>query len=658
MTIRKLHIGKRHASVVALKPLALAMLVLATAGSAQAFKFKTEGGLEGSFDTTISYGVAIRTESQDPSLVGIANGGISRSVNDDDGNRAYKKNDIWSNLIKSTHELELKYGQFGAFVRGTAFYDIENADRENLGPNGRKSTGRNAKILDAYLTFSAPSKTRVRVGSQVVSWGESTFIPNGINVVNPVDVSKLRVPGSELKEAFIPSKMLWISQGIGDDLSLEGFVLGNFDKTKIDPKGSYFSNNDAVSEDSDRVILSFGRRKDLSSPAQNPAFFTPAQLASSATLAQVNAALVRTFGPAVVDAALWAPRVDDRPASDSGQYGLAARYLASGLNNTEFAAYHVNYHSRLPYFSGIRGTPTAITTGTPFQGTLCAITAQYCFTGTAKYFVEYPEDIKLWGVSASTAGPFGIALQGEYSYRPNLPLQLASAELILAVLGLPNVVTGANVIPGLAGSNQTAAALVREGTEISGWRRVKASQFQMTGTKAMPQILGAEQGVLVGEFGYVKYHNLPQDLVFAGPAANLAFLPLAAAVTGSGSTQNTGYLTKTSYGYRLAGRLEYNNGPFNTTMTPRIAFAHDIKGTSQTFTEGVKSVSIGTQFDYQKKLQLDASYTSFFGGRSYCGTDSPPTNQALLAGQPNSFCSNSNGIKDRDFFALSVSYAF
>jgi hypothetical protein len=648
------------ASKINLKPLALAAAVAAlAAGNAQAFKFKFENGVEGSLDTTVSWGIAARVQGQDSSLIGQANGGQSRSVNDDDGNLAYSKGDIWSNLFKSTHELELKYGQFGAFVRGTAFYDYENADRANLGPIGKKRVGRDAKFLDAYLTFSnSPTKTRVRLGSQVVSWGESTFLPNGINVINPVDVGKLRVPGSELKEAFIPSQMLWLSQGITNDLSVEGFALFNFDKTRIDPKGSYFSNNDAVSEDADRVILSFGRRRDQNSRIGNPAFFTPQQIASSATLQQVNAALTATFGPATTDASIWAPRINDRPARDSGQYGFALRYLAPWANNTEFGAYAINYHSRLPYFSGIRGTATAVTTGTPFQGTLCAITASYCFTGTAKYFVEYPEDIRMFGFSANTSGPFGIALQGEYSYRPNLPLQLASAELILAVLGLPNVVTGATVIPGLLASGQTAAALVPEGQEISGWRRVKSSQFQMTGTKALPQILGAEQGVLVGEFGYTKYHNLTPGLLFAGPGAGLASLPLAATATGSSSIQETGYFTKTSYGYRLAGRLEYANGPFSTTMTPRFAFAHDIKGTSQTFTEGVKSVSLGMLFDYQKKLQLDMSYTNFFGGRSFCGVDNPPTSQALLAGQSNSFCTSANGIKDRDFIAMSVSYAF
>ncbi|WP_164051015.1 DUF1302 family protein, partial [Serratia marcescens] len=44
-------------------------------------------------------------------------------------------------------------------------------------------------------------------------------------------------------------------------------------------------------------------------------------------------------------------RGPDRDARDSGQYGFALRYFADELN-TEFGAYYMNYHSRLPIFSG------------------------------------------------------------------------------------------------------------------------------------------------------------------------------------------------------------------------------------------------------------------------------------------------------------------
>ncbi len=44
------------------------------------------------------------------------------------------------------------------------------------------------------------------------------------------------------------------------------------------------------------------------------------------------------------------------------------------------------------------------------------------YSQTANYFLEYPEDIKLYGVSFNTQlSGIGMALQGEYSYRDDVP---------------------------------------------------------------------------------------------------------------------------------------------------------------------------------------------------------------------------------------------
>ena len=118
-------------------------------------------------------------------------------------------------------------------------------------------------------------------------------------------------------------------------------------------------------------------------------------------------------------------RADDHNPKDTGQWGVAMRYLATELNNTEFGFYSMNYHSRTPLVSGTTGSPTtsssrvsSIVTGGPLNA------AQ---NGTSRYFAEYPEDIRLYGISFNTAGPAGVAFQGEYSYRPNQPVQLADA---------------------------------------------------------------------------------------------------------------------------------------------------------------------------------------------------------------------------------------
>ena len=638
-------------------------VALALSGSAQAIQFNYDNGFSGSFDSTFSYGISVRAQSASPSLIGIANGGTSRSVNEDDGDRAYAKGKPFSQLIKGTHELSAKYDGWNFLLRGLYFVDTEARGASNLGPIGRDRLARDALILDAFVAraFDVGGKNvNVRAGKQVISWGESTFIPNGINVINPVDVSKLRTPGSELKEAFIPTSTLYASFELTKQASLETFVLFNHDKIKLDPKGSYFSNNDTASDDATNVIVSFGRRKDLSNRrAGNP---IPPTTPGAGPLAQ---SLYGLFDPA---AAVWAPRTADRNASDTGQYGAAFRYLAPALNNTEFGVYYMNYHSRIPYFSGVKGTVTSVLTGGP-------LATPVGHTGTASYFVEYPEDIKLYGFSFNTQGPAGIALQGEVSYRPNLPLQLASTELILAALGAPNLVTGFATIPGTVGATTpfgaSAAALVPNGTEISGWRRVKATQFQITGTKSFPNVLGAQQGIVVGELGYTRYNGLTDGQKFNAPATYLPATAQGAVAGQAGSVQPGGYLTENSWGYRLVGRLEYANALFGGNLSPRAAFSHDVSGVSQTFNEGVKSISLGSSLEFQRRLNFDFSYNMFFGGRVYCGTDQiTNAGQTALGAQINgvaalgvapqgaSWCSNANPIRDRDFYSFSVSYSF
>jgi hypothetical protein len=634
------------------KPLALAVALLGAA-PAFALQFEFDNGIKAQVDTTVTYGVSIRANDRDPALIGIANGGTSRSTNEDDGDLNFNKNKPFANVIKATSDVEVKWKNWGFFGRGTCFYDFDLHDSDKLGPTGRDRLGKDCVGLDGFVSaaFEPMGKTlRLRAGRQVISWGESTFIANGINVINPVDLSKLRIPGSEVKEAFIPTTGLWGSMELSKAASVEGFYLTNWDKVRLDPRGSYFSNNDAASDDADRVIVSFGRRQDQHFPPRNP---VPPGIP---TLSATAVALYGPFDPA---ASIWVPRSADRNPSDSGQYGVAFRYLAHDFNNTEFGVYYMNYHSRTPFFAGVKGTTTSVLTGGPLITPICAVAAlrSLCATGTATYYTEYPEDIRMFGLSFNSAGPYGIAFQGEYSYRPNQPLQLATAELILASLGLPNVITGFTQIPG-APAGATAAALVPDGTYIQGYRRVKASQFQVTATKSMPNLWSAEQLVLVGEVGMNYFHNLPSDLKFTGPAAYLPATAFGAAVSSAFSVQQDGFATQFSWGYRLAARLEYASALYGGNLAPRLAWAHDVKGVGPNFNQGVKALSAGLSWEYQRKWLVDAQYTNFMGGRTFCGTDVPTPGAVITPGQSASFCSSANPLKDRDFYSVSVSYSF
>ena len=152
---------------------------------------------------------------------------------------------------------------------------------------------------------------------------------------------------------------------------------------------------------------------------------------------------------------------------------------------------------------------------------------------------------------AQPSGFGGIALQGEYSYRPNLPLQLSAPELLLAALGVPNVI-----------------GTFTPGQTITGYRRVKAQQVQITATKAFGPTLGADDWVLVGEVGYNRL-DLPAGLRFNGPGVFLPSLQSAANATSFGSVQTEGFATTNSWGYRLLTRMDFNNLISAVTVSPR-----------------------------------------------------------------------------------------
>ena len=608
-----------------------------------AFQFKNaDGDVDGSFDTTISLGTAIRAQKRDPALVAIINGGTSRDINSDDGNLNFERGNAYSTAAKVTHDLELKYQNFGGFARATYFHDFTLSSKSTsttsgFGAAGKDRVDNNITLLDAFVygTFNSigERKLNLRLGQQVVSWGESTFLLNGINIINPVDVSKLRIPGSELREALLPTPMLWASQDIADGVTLEGFYAFKRGKTRLDPRGTYFSTTDALSDDGERIFIGAGRRFDQHGPALAfPAFNAPVS----------------------------APRTVDREADNGGEYGVALRALLPALNNTELGLFFINYHSRTPVLSAVRGAATVasaapLALADPGCATSTLVNfdvllginplSQGLCTGAraASYFAEYPEDIRLYGLSFSTSGPAGIALQGEYSYRPNQPLQLATTEVILAAGGLANNVTGGDV----------AAAGVVPGTEISGFRRVKMQQVQVTATKIFGPTLGAEALSLVGEAGYTRLH-LPSGLLFAGPGVVLP-APGSSTATTAGSTQPNaeGYATRSSWGYRLTGNLSYPSAFAGVSVTPRLAFSHDVHGVSPTFNEGTKAATVGVGFVYRQNWQADLSYTTFWGGRTYSGTD-PRTTGA----QPLTYATSANPLKDRDFFSLSLSYSF
>lgn len=578
------------------------------------------GEIEGQFDSSMSVGASWSVRGADPDLIGVNNGGDGLSQTTDDSRLNFKRGETFSKIFKGIHDLELKYGDTGVFVRGKYWYDFELKDESRLFKDisdsnrkeGAQASG--AQILDAFVYHNyaiGEQPGSVRLGKQVVSWGESTFIRNSINEINPVDVSAFRRPGAEIKEGLIPVNMFYVSQSLTENLSAEAFYQLEWDQTVVDNCGTFFAQPDIIADGCQDNLRVLAPRRALSAGALNA---------------------LSSFGVDVNNEGVLVRRTGDRDAQDSGQFGAALRYFAPALD-TEFGAYFMNYHSRTPAFSAAAPSQaryTAINTNLPnipaAGANNPANLRPLAVAGSSTYFLEYPEDIQLYGLSFSTTLPTGTAMAGEISYRPNAPVLFNTTDILFA---------GVNPLGGLFGN----ASLIdgQPGQEVNGYRRKEITQFQTTFTHFFDQVMGASRLTLVGEVGIVHVGGLEstseirygRDPIY-GPGPLPATGPLNTCSTLNGSTLGTasrenqskyceddGFVTSTAWGYRARAIWDYPDVFAGVNLKPSVSWSHDVDGYGPNglFTEDAKAVSLGLDADYQNTYTASLAYTDFFGGK-------------------------------------------
>jgi hypothetical protein len=683
-----------------------AVLAAGSWPSAQAVSFQSSSGnWSGSWDTTVGYGQGWRVSDRDCRLIGIANGGCGHSPNIDDGDLNYGKG-TYSKAIKGVTEFVLNYkDRGGIFVRGDGLYDAyvmgNNTLRTPLSKDAKNLVGSYTRLLDAFGFWrfnlgTMPSE--IRLGRQVVSWGESTFIQGGLNQVDHFDVSALRVPGAELKEALLPDEMAVLNLQLAQNLSSQLLYLFQWHETRPEPAGSYFSTNDFAVTGGHRVFLGFGAISDQGVD------FRP------------------LGGPLITDFQA-VNRLPDHTPHDAGQYGINFKlYLPNFSQGTQLGFYFLNYTSRLPVVSSVTGSQAgfgnafgavnavgaaaqALAAGLPFAaavatgaavgqqraaqqgGNLSAATAQqyatigantllaggnvnsqasnlatYEYGKTAGYFEEFPQDIKMFGVSFNTQiQKTGTAVQGEVTFRHDVPLQLDDVELLYAsltpfesgiarLLGAPVTPPGtcvpASATP-ITGCNQLGSFGL--GQTIRGWQLKNTWQGQFTVTQTFANVLKASQAVVLfeGAADYVpgledKYSGGPvgRGLRYDGPGTNLSGNPQLGGYPEYPNLVEPGYAfpDKFSWGYLIAGRLEYDNVIAAWNLLPHVTWQHDVKGVSPgpggNFIEGRHSVTVGLGASLRAKWDFDVSYTQFGGAGQY------------------------NLLKDRNFAAASIKYSF
>ncbi|MBV8403894.1 MAG: DUF1302 domain-containing protein [Gammaproteobacteria bacterium] len=718
--MRKVHTGRALGFAAA-----AACLAAGIAPRALAFSFSSQSGdWTGSWDTTIGYGQGWRVSNPDCRLIAIANGGCGYGPNADDGDLNYLHKAEFTQALTGVTELALNYrDKAGVFVRGSGLYDFSvmgnHVDRTPLSHEAKGVVGSYTRLLDAfgYLRFNlATLPSELRVGRQVQDWGESTFIPGGLNAVDYFDVTALQVPGAELKQALLPDSMVVFNSQLSTNLSTQLLYLWSWHPDIIEPTGAYFSTNDVAGAGSNqRVVLGFGAISD-----------------QGTDFSSLGGGLINDFQTI--------PRLPDHKPSEQGQYGINFKlYLPNFGQGTQLGFYFLNYTSRLPMASlqtgsqaGLGNSYGAATaaaaaaralSSNPFAaavqigtaagqqaaaatgGNLSAATAQqYATIGantliaggpaavsaqasnlaaneysrTEGFFEEFPQDIKMLGLSFNTqVQATGTALQGEVAYRHNVPLQIDDVELIYAsltpfetgiakLLGEPTTGPG-HCVPGSAtpitGCNQLG--LYGLGQTIRGYELKDTWHFDFGATQVFANVFKASQAVLIFEVGadYVpgledKLSGGPQGfgLRFDGPGTNLSGNPNLGgypefpAVNGQCAKTSvpnslgqclepgSAFATSFAWGYVVAGRLEYDNAIGDWNLIPHFTWQQDVTGVSAgpggAFRAGRIDTTVGLTASIHNRWELDVSYTNYGGAGQY------------------------NQLNDRDFVAASVKVSF
>jgi hypothetical protein len=598
------------------------------AGAAGAVEFDMAGTTV-TVSNKISLGAAMRMEDPDEDLIGIGNGGNAFSTNGDDGNLAWEKDDIVASALKLTSDVSMAWGDFGLFVRGSGVYNLAMEDADLFDPadygagkeaplsemNAREEkikdhVGTDLDLLDAYVygRFElAERELLVKVGRQVLNWGESVFVQHGLNALISADVNQLRVPGWEIEEVQTPAGMALFSFDVIENVGVEAFYQFEWQETIIDVPGSFWSTNDFAGIGGTRANIGFGRVN------ENTENGTPCGTVNGPDQCVA-------FGSTV-------PRGDTIEPEDGGQYGGKMSFYIPFLNDMDLSLYGANYHSRLPVLSG---------TSRSVAGD----------ASTATYFVEYPEDIQLYGVSFNTTWSLlDIAIQGEYSLKVGQPLQVDDVELLLAGLGA-NGQLNPNPPPGGTLGNQY----------LQGWRRHDVDQVDVSVTKIFGPLawMGYDQLSMFVEAGFVNVRDLPspRELAYDAPGTYTMNDGTAALNPGSDgdnpatpavdeglpNTPYSAYADQYSWGYKAAARFTYNN-VFNAfTVEPTILWQHDVRGITPTpivnFVEDRKQVNLILGVNYLQAWNFDLGYAMYLG-------DDPQ-----------------NLLHDRDYVDFSVKYSF
>lgn len=593
--------------------LAAAAATLLALPPARAMTFENEAGtLKGSFDSTLTFGFGRRLNDPACSLVGDpgsscgASANTGQYANGDNGNLNYAKGDFFSAYVKGQHELLLKFPsdiKFMARAVWTRDFKATDTRRTDFEPDAEKQIERQARLLDLWVSKDlslGEQSARVRLGNQVVNWGESIFLLGGINATSSLDLQKYSIPGTQLKEVFLPAPMLSFGSGLGKGWNMDAYYQFRWNRNVFPPVGSYFSANDIAGKGKQPAYFSAANFNLAGMDAEayaaaNGLGRTPAAIrAATAALDQeFNNSFTGTF---------VAPILNDKTPKKGGQYGVAAHFKPDGLA-MDLGFYYLNYHDKFPVLN-------------------------YDFNAN-RYQWRYLENRKLYGISTNFAlGNWAIG--SELSYRPKEAISLTTCFD-------PSGPLNANVFPAILPDCQQ-------------WIDNKKYQMHLT---AQLQLTPGEHGAVLSALGNASTAYLTIEGVasrYPGVNANKGYArtmkgpsgesvpviqyPLMgyavytnpSAPQGTPADPNTlsaGLGTATQLAYAVDFSATYDNKIISGwTVTPGVTLYHTIKGDQPVmypvFLEGNKAAYFYILFAKNPATwQAGLNYTIYRGGDQF-----------------------------------------
>ena len=331
----------------------------------------------------------------------------SAAFNADDGNRTVGRHGTISNRLGAVVDVNLAKDEYRAFARFSSVYDDAlhhgNANHSpatfnamtpssRYGTEVRELVGGRTRLLDAYaqgrwkLGDDAAYPLTVKVGRQVLAWGEGLYFMGIGGSMNPQDGYKAQIPGTPIKEMFLPSEQVSATLGLGRQTMLTGYAKWAFRETEVPPVGSYFSSSDIVG------------------PGGAFMRFMPG-----------------VGGPGAGMLGAW--RAPDVGRSPGGQWGVAVKHQLT--DSTDFGLYHLRYRELL-------GLPEFSFTGNFWQLGDGPVSMPFLANlAPSSYRLRYMDDIRLTGASFSTRiGETNVA--GEVAYRDGAPVLMSDIHYGLA----------------------------------------------------------------------------------------------------------------------------------------------------------------------------------------------------------------------------------